>query len=96
MASDGCWCLSDCAPHQASNTGSDVHAGQFDLLVPAGGVGIYDACSEQWSVHERRVHLGEQYAECLGLPLMASVLPLIASDGVGLIGHLPLTSSYYL
>ena len=73
-----------------------MHAGQFDLLVPAGGVGIYDACSEQWSVHERRVHLGEQYAECLGLPLMASVLPLIASDGVGLIGHLPLTSSYFL
>ena len=30
---------------QAVNTGSDVGSGQFDILVGAGGFGIYDACS---------------------------------------------------
>ena len=30
---------------QAVNTGSDVSSGQFDILVGAGGFGIYDACS---------------------------------------------------
>jgi hypothetical protein len=27
------------------NTGSDVSSGQFDILLGAGGFGIYDACS---------------------------------------------------
>jgi len=30
---------------QAVNTGSDVGSGQFDILVGAGGFGIYDACA---------------------------------------------------
>ena len=30
---------------QAVNTGSDVSSGQFDILVGAGGFGIYDACA---------------------------------------------------
>ena len=30
---------------QAVNTGSDVDSGQFDILVGAGGFGIYDSCS---------------------------------------------------
>ena len=30
---------------QAANTGSDVSSGQFDILLGAGGFGIYDACS---------------------------------------------------
>lgn len=30
---------------QAVNTGSDVRSGQFDILVGAGGFGIYDSCS---------------------------------------------------
>ena len=30
---------------QAVNTGSDVSSGQFDILLGAGGFGIYDACS---------------------------------------------------
>ena len=30
---------------QAVNTGSDVSGGQFDILIGAGGFGIYDACS---------------------------------------------------
>ena len=35
---------------QASNIGTDVFDGQFDLMVPGGGVGLFDACSRQWSV----------------------------------------------
>ena len=30
---------------QAVNTGSDVSSGQFDILIGAGGFGIYDACA---------------------------------------------------
>ena len=30
---------------QAVNTGSDVSSGQFDILLGAGGFGIYDACA---------------------------------------------------
>jgi hypothetical protein len=33
---------------QATNIGGDVGAGQFDLAIPGGGVGIYNACSAQW------------------------------------------------
>ena len=30
---------------QAANTGSDVSSGQFDILIGAGGFGIYDGCA---------------------------------------------------
>ena len=50
---------------QASNTGTDVHPGQFDLMIPAGGVGIFDACSVQWGVGARGVDLGERYGGIL-------------------------------
>lgn len=30
----------------ASNIGGDVAGGQFDIMIPGGGVGIYDACSK--------------------------------------------------
>ncbi len=33
---------------QATNTGSDVGEGQFDLAIPGGGVGIYNACTAEW------------------------------------------------
>ncbi|MEI8634903.1 hypothetical protein P4S72_28405 [Vibrio sp. PP-XX7] len=33
---------------QALNIGYDVSGGQFDLLVPGGGVGAFNACSAQW------------------------------------------------
>jgi hypothetical protein len=33
---------------QATNIGFDVGNGQFDILIPGGGVGIFDACSRQW------------------------------------------------
>jgi hypothetical protein len=35
---------------QAINIGYDVHGGQFDLLIPGGGVGIFDGCSTQWGI----------------------------------------------
>jgi hypothetical protein len=44
---------------QAVNIGSDVANGQFDLLVPGRGVGMFDACSSQWGVS--KAELGEVY-----------------------------------
>ena len=34
---------------QAVNIGGDVGHGQFDIAVPGGGVGAFNACSTQWS-----------------------------------------------
>lgn len=44
---------------QATNIGNDVGGGQFDLLVPGGGVGAFNACSDQWGVSNSE--LGVQY-----------------------------------
>ncbi|MFZ5896929.1 MAG: cellulose binding domain-containing protein [Myxococcota bacterium] len=44
---------------QAINVGFDVSGGQFDLLVPGGGVGAFNACSTQWGVSNSE--LGVQY-----------------------------------
>ena len=33
---------------QATNTGGDVGATQFDLAMPGGGFGIFDGCSTEW------------------------------------------------
>ncbi len=44
---------------QAINVGHDVQGGQFDLLIPGGGVGAFNACSSQWGVSNEE--LGEQY-----------------------------------
>lgn len=38
---------------------SDVPLGQFDLLIPGGGVGAFNACSTQWGVNANE--LGAQY-----------------------------------
>ena len=43
----------------ASNIGPDVAAGQFDIMIPGGGVGIHNGCSAQWEVSNAQ--LGEQY-----------------------------------
>jgi hypothetical protein len=43
---------------QATNTGG-LQTGQFDLLIPGGGVGEFNACSAQWGVSN--ADLGEQY-----------------------------------
>ncbi len=42
---------------QIMNTGADVKANQFDLLIPGGGVGLYNACTQQWGTSS----LGAQY-----------------------------------
>jgi hypothetical protein len=47
----------------ASNTGSDVEAGQFDIMIPGGGVGIFDALSTQLGVSKSI--MGEQYGGLL-------------------------------
>ena len=44
---------------QAINVGFDVSGGQFDLLIPGGGVGAFNACSNQWGVSTSE--LGAQY-----------------------------------
>ena len=33
---------------QATNIGSDVTAGQMDLMIPGGGVGLFNGCAKQW------------------------------------------------
>lgn len=45
----------------ASNIGYDVAGNQFDIMIPGGGVGAFDACSRQWDVEARGVSLGVQY-----------------------------------
>lgn len=44
---------------QATNIGHDVSGGQFDILIPGGGVGAFNACSRQWGVTD--AELGAQY-----------------------------------
>ncbi|CAD0115322.1 unnamed protein product, partial [Aureobasidium uvarum] len=34
---------------QATNTGGDLGSNQFDLAIPGGGVGIFNACTDQWN-----------------------------------------------
>lgn len=48
---------------QAINIGYDVAGGQFDLLIPGGGVGIFNACSDQWGISSDE--LGAQYGGLL-------------------------------
>lgn len=44
---------------QATNIGYDVSHEQFDVMIPGGGVGAFDACSFQWGVSKDK--LGVQY-----------------------------------
>ncbi|KAL9614048.1 MAG: hypothetical protein Q9167_001463 [Letrouitia subvulpina] len=34
---------------QATNTGTDVSSAQFDLAMPGGGFGMFDACTKEWN-----------------------------------------------
>lgn len=43
----------------ATNTGSDVGAGQFDLLIPGGGVGIFNGCTRALGIQASE--MGAQY-----------------------------------
>ena len=42
---------------QILNIGGDVGGNQIDLLIPGGGVGAFNACSNQWGTSD----LGAQY-----------------------------------
>jgi len=44
---------------QSTNIGYDVNDGQFDILIPGGGVGLFDACSSQWGATGEQ--MGAQY-----------------------------------
>jgi hypothetical protein len=44
---------------QAINVGYDVGGGQFDIMIPGGGVGAFNGCSNQWGVSNSE--LGAQY-----------------------------------
>ena len=44
---------------QTINVGFDVGGGQFDIMIPGGGVGAFNACSSQWGVSTEE--LGAQY-----------------------------------
>jgi hypothetical protein len=48
---------------QAINIGFDVGGGQFDLLIPGGGVGAFNGCSTQWGIDNGL--LGAQYGGLL-------------------------------
>lgn len=47
-----------------SNIGNDVEDGQFDLMVPGGGVGIYDAISSQTGATDLGVQYGGFLSAC--------------------------------
>ncbi|MBN2442830.1 MAG: hypothetical protein JXJ04_15845, partial [Spirochaetales bacterium] len=47
----------------AINIGYDVGGGQFDLLIPGGGVGAFNGCSTQWGISNSE--LGAQYGGLL-------------------------------
>lgn len=38
---------------QVGNTGADLAGNQFDIQVPGGGFGIFDACSKQWNLPKK-------------------------------------------
>ncbi|CAD5223374.1 unnamed protein product [Bursaphelenchus okinawaensis] len=57
---------------QATNTGGDLGDNQFDLMIPGGGVGIFNGCTAQWGAPSQG--WGAQYggvsaeSDCSQLP----------------------------
>jgi hypothetical protein len=51
---------------KVSNTGGDVAANQFDLMVPGGGVGQFNACSRQWGSNDLGAQYGGFLTSCTG------------------------------
>jgi len=51
---------------KVSNTGGDVAANQFDLMVPGGGVGRFNACSRQWNQSDLGAQYGGFLTNCSG------------------------------
>jgi len=46
---------------QVTNTGSDVGSNQFDLQIPGGGVGIFDACTNMYGLPKGSNGWGKKY-----------------------------------
>jgi len=46
---------------QVTNTGADVGSNQFDLQIPGGGVGIFDACTNMYGLPAGSNGWGKQY-----------------------------------
>src|SRR6478735_525244 len=51
---------------KVTNTGGDVAGNQFDMMIPGGGVGQYNACSNQWGTSDLGAQYGGFLAECSG------------------------------
>lgn len=51
---------------KVSNTGSDVGGNQFDLMIPGGGVGQFNACSRQWGSNDLGAQYGGFLTSCSG------------------------------
>ncbi|HEU4579625.1 MAG TPA: hypothetical protein VFS67_15310 [Polyangiaceae bacterium] len=51
---------------KVSNTGSDVNGNQFDLMIPGGGVGLFNACSRQWNSNDLGAQYGGFLTNCTG------------------------------
>lgn len=49
---------------QSTNIGHDVASGQFDLLLPGGGVGAFNGCSKQWGTNDLGAQYGGFLSEC--------------------------------
>jgi hypothetical protein len=49
---------------QATNIGGDVGSGQFDIMVPGGGVGAFNGCSRQWGTSSLGAQYGGFVNEC--------------------------------
>ena len=51
---------------KVSNTGGDVAGSQFDLMIPGGGVGQFNACSKQWGTSDLGAQYGGFLTNCTG------------------------------
>jgi hypothetical protein len=51
---------------KVSNTGGDVANNQFDLMVPGGGVGQFNACAKQWGTSDLGAQYGGFLTNCTG------------------------------
>jgi hypothetical protein len=51
---------------KVTNTGGDVAGNQFDLMIPGGGVGQFNACSNQWGTSDLGAQYGGFLTECTG------------------------------
>jgi hypothetical protein len=51
---------------KVTNTGGDVAGNQFDLMIPGGGVGQFNACSRQWGTTSLGAQYGGFLTNCTG------------------------------